>query len=243
MTTNEEERSKSGEKILRYQANNTKKTRVIGANEFTTAIEGHIEKNLGKVSTVLHELVSEIVHVDIEVIVPTTQRSFYLLVTNGMSALPMNTPKNAQDKKYAELVLSLPSNWPMTQEDLKDERYNWPVQLLRELARFPHQYNTWLWVGHTVPNGNPIKSFAVNTKLCCALILIPILVPESFRVFEASKDVTVHFLSLFPIYKEEMNFKLTSGVEPLYSLFEKNRITELLDINRKNVCRKGLFQR
>ena len=36
-------------------------------------------------------------------------------------------------------------------KDLPYERF-WPIQMLKFLARFPHEYKTWLGWGHTIPN-------------------------------------------------------------------------------------------
>jgi hypothetical protein len=50
-------------------------------------------------------------------------------------------------------------------------------------------------------------------------------------------DKVVNFLSLVPIYKEEMELKLKGGVEALLPRFDEYNITELLDLKRRNVCR------
>ena len=49
---------------------------------------------------------------------------------------------------------------------------------------------------------------------------------------------TIHFYSFVPLYAEEVAFKLEQGAEPLLERFAKNRVTELLDIKRVNVCKK-----
>jgi hypothetical protein len=36
-----------------------------------------------------------------------------------------------------------------------------------------------------------------------------------------------------------MEFKLKHGFDPLVELLDKNKVTELLDIRRRNVCKKG----
>jgi hypothetical protein len=40
-----------------------------------------------------------------------------------------------------------------------------------------------------------------------------------------------------------MNLKLNKGAEKLYDLFDHHEVSELLDVNRKNVAKKrfGLF--
>ena len=83
------------------------------------------------------------------------------------------------------------------------------------LARFPHEYDTWLWYGHSLPNGDPPQHFADNTDLCCALLLAPALVPEEFLALPVSADKTVHFFGLVPLYAEEVEFKLKHGADAL----------------------------
>jgi len=242
MASSESGRSESGTPIIRHRASDARSELVPGAAQFTELVESHIEKHLGRPSTVFHEIVSDLVHLDIEFLEPTANRPFSTLITNGMSDRPMNAPEGAERFRYAELLLSLPADWPLTQEAFADERNYWPIRWLKELARLPHTYNTWLWASHTVPNGDPPQPYAANTGLCCALILMPILLPQSFFQLQASPDVTIHFLSFVPIYKEEMELKLRKGLDPLLSLFEKAKVTELLNVNRPNTCKKrGLF--
>lgn len=47
-------------------------------------------------------------------------------------------------------MLFLPENWPTSSDAFKDDKYYWPIKLLKQLARFPHEYNTWLGYGHTI---------------------------------------------------------------------------------------------
>lgn len=242
MADNDKERSESGAPIFRHSASEARSELVGGVSQFTEAVETHIDKHFNQRGPVYHEIVSDLIHLDIEMIEPTADRPFTTLITNGMSSLPMNAPQGAEQKKYAELVLSLPPDWPLAQESLANERNYWPIRWLKELARLPHTYNSWLWASHTVPNGDPPKPFADNTKLCCALILRPILVPESFHCLEVTPNTTIHFLSFIPIYKEEMNLKLQKGLDPLLSLLDKAKVNELLDINRPNTCKRGFFR-
>ena len=242
MAENKNERSESGAPIFRHSASEARSEPVGGVSQFDEEIETHIDKHFKNRGPVYHEIVSDLFHLDIELIEPTTDRPYTTLITNGMSSLPMNAPKGAEESKYAELVLSLPPDWPLTKEALANDRNYWPIRWLKVLARLPHRYNTWLWASHTVPNGDPPQPFADNTQLCCALILIPFLVPESFLSLEVDPSTTIHFLSFVPIYKEEMNLKLQKGLDPLLSLFEKAKVSELLDINRPNTCKHGLFR-
>jgi hypothetical protein len=50
----------------------------------------------------------------------------------------------------------------------------------------------------------------------------------------ASDGRTINFLSIIPLYSEELEFKLTNGPDAFIDLFTGRGISELLDPNR--VC-------
>src|SRR5258707_757227 len=121
-------------------------------------IDRHIETYVGKPSLAIHEVGSLYVHVDVHIVPPSSERDFYTLITSGMSDNPMKAPPGAEQLRYAELVLCLPSSWRMKAYDVVSEetwRKDWPVLWLRRLARFPHEYHTWFFWGHSMPNGDP----------------------------------------------------------------------------------------
>ncbi|HZT78842.1 MAG TPA: suppressor of fused domain protein [Gemmataceae bacterium] len=235
----EPERSASGSPVYRHETRTKEFTPAAGDSENIEAISDHIETHIGKVAGVFHEIVSDLVHIDVHVVEPTDDRPYHTLVTSGMSDLPMTVPEGAEDWRFAELVISLPPDWPLTQEAFQDERNYWPVRWLKMLARLPHEYDTWLGWGHTVPNGDPPRPFAANTKLCCALLLTPMLTPEEFWQLRTDDDRTINFYALVPTYHEEMAFKLKNGVEALLERFGEEGVTELLDVKRTNVCKGG----
>jgi hypothetical protein len=177
--------------------------------------------------------------VDVHWIKPTSTRPYHTLVTTGMSDRPMQAPARAEAFRYAEVLICLPPEWQLSQADFEKEQWYWPVRWLKILARFPHEYDTWLGFGHTLPNGDPPQPFAPNTTLCCSLLLPPILAPEGFATFEIDSQRQVHFYALVPLYREEMEFKLQQGLEPLIERLDKAGVNELLNIRRKNVCRRG----
>ncbi len=230
------EHSESGAPIYHHQARSREFELASGDEETIQRISDHIELHCGTPEWVFHELVSDLVHIDIHVVPPNEERDFYTVVTSGMSDRPMSPPAGAEEYQYAELILCLPSDWPLRQEDFKDENNYWPIRALKMLARFPHEYQTWLFTGHTVPNGNPPQPFAENTQMCCSLLLQPILFDPEFSTLAANSEKTVHFLSLIPLYQEEMDFKLREGLNSLLDRFDQVGVSELLDPNRVNVC-------
>jgi len=222
-------------KILRYGAPSEDAS--VADSVAGVAIEKHIETHVGKPSLVLHEIGSRYVHIDVHVVAPKPDRDFYTLVTSGMSDKPMKAPRQAEGLEYSELMLCLPSNWTMKEFDvMSQETWNrdWPVIWLRQLARFPHQYKTWLFWGHSAPNGDPAMPFTPETKLCGWVLLEPQLVSDQFKVMTSEDGRKTLFHAAVPVYREEMDLKLREGAEKLQELFVQRGITELVDPLRTN---------
>jgi hypothetical protein len=240
MGNDTDKHSQSESDILRHDPNKAR-SGPVAKTQSLELISQHISEHFGDNTSVFHEIVSSLVHIDIIVVKPTQSIPFYTLVTSGMSDRPMRAPKESPLLTRAELMLSLPADWPVSEQAFKDERNYWPIRVLRILARLPHEYSTWLWDTHTVPNGDPPKRYAKNTRFCCAYLSSPRLVSEEFTQLEAGPGKIIHFHAVIPIYREEMDFKLASGSDALEERLHANNITELLSLNRTNVCKKKLF--
>jgi len=211
--------------------------------EYIAQISAHIEKHLGPVETVFHELVSDKVHIDVHFVNPTADFPYVRLVTSGMSDLPMRTPEDERIPKYAELAITLPPDWKLAQSDMQDECWYWPIRLLKVLARLPHEYETWLGWGHTVPNGDPPLPYANNTKLCGALVVPSVTVPEGFHTLKIEGVKDISFFAVVPLYASEMNLKLRSGLDALLKRFDKHGVSDIVDLSRKDAAarRFGLW--
>lgn len=238
------EHSESGQPVYRYNEPKEHKLRPAFGDELNIeAISKHIDKHIGSPDQVFHELVSDIVHIDVHMVAPTPARNYFTLITSGMSDRPMHVPDGAEELRYAELAICLPPTWKLDQESFKDEQNYWPVRWLKMLARFPHEYETWLGEGHTIPTGDPPEPFAQNTKLCCMLLASSALADEEFHTLELP-DRNIHFWSLIPIYKEEMDYKLKHGFEPLLEQFAKlggPEELEVVHVHRRNACGKRFW--
>lgn len=234
--------SESGSPIYRHTERKKEFQPVSGDAANIEAISDHIERHLGPVEQVYHEIVSDLVHIDVHLVAATEEKPYHTLITSGMSELPMAVPKGAESFRHAEVLLSLPPHWPLSQEAFEEEDAYWPIRWLKTLARLPHEYDTWLGYGHTVPHGDPPEPFAPSTKLCCSLLLSPMLVPDDFLELGLDEDRIIHFFGLFPLYREEMDFKLRHGVEPLVERLKKEGVSELLDPARPNVCKGKRWQ-
>jgi hypothetical protein len=101
-------------------------------------ITAHLRRRLGAKGWVFHEIVSDLVHIDVHVVPPSRRHPYHVLVTSGMSALPMTVPDTFEDPasfRFAELSMLLPPDWKLDEASLSDERFYWPIRLLKSLAR------------------------------------------------------------------------------------------------------------
>ncbi|MGC3944409.1 MAG: hypothetical protein QM762_07815 [Chryseolinea sp.] len=79
----EPEESESGVRIYRYTENQFNKfTPGIDNPEGIELISAHIEKHVGPIEMVFHEIVSDQVHVDVYWVKATSDRPFHVLVTS-----------------------------------------------------------------------------------------------------------------------------------------------------------------
>lgn len=211
--------------------------------ECIAQISAHIEQHLGPISGVFHEIISDAVHIDVHVVPPTDAFPNLRLVTSGMSDLPMTLPEGVEAPQHMELMVTLPADWPIQHADFEDERHYWPIRLLKGLARLPHKFDTWLGFGHTVPNGHPAEPYAPGVGFDGAIVLPPVSAPEDFGHLVIDARKTIVFMTLVPLYPEEMALKLKKGSDALLDRFDAKGIKDLIDPARVNVARKrfGLF--
>lgn len=209
-----------------------------GGEENIRAVSDHIERHLGNIETVFHEIVSDTVHIDVHWVRPNVHNACHRLITSGMSDLPMHTPDDAALPRFMELMISLPPHWQIDQESFKDEAWYWPVRLIKFLARLPHKYETWLGFGHTVPNGDPAEPYAPGCSFNGCIILPSVTAPDAFGHLAVHPGKTISFMSIVPLYAREMDLKLRRGVDALLEQFDRKGVTDIFAPDRGDVARK-----
>ncbi len=233
--TEDDERSAGGSAILRHAA--AKEWQPPQGQACIEQISDHIATHLGPVESVFHEIVSDIVHVDVHFVKPTLAMPFVRLVTSGMSDLPMSTPAGADVPRFSELMITLPAHWRLDADSFKDEAWYWPVRLLKFLARLPHEYETWLGWGHTIPNGDPALPYDVSVPFAGAIILPSITAPKAFESLEIDAGKRIVFRAIWPLYQAEMDLKLERGTDALIDRFEAHGVSDAVDPTRKDATR------
>uniref|UniRef100_A0AB33J756 Suppressor of fused-like domain-containing protein n=1 Tax=Prevotella sp. GTC17260 TaxID=3236796 RepID=A0AB33J756_9BACT len=173
-------------------------------------------------SFVYHEIVSEDIHLDIMVYMPTEHRPYYKLCTSGLGAYRMPLSEEDIDDRVperAELMMYLPADWKMMLGDddgdvFQDENNYWPIRLLKDFARMPLIDGSWIGYGHTVSHedGEPL---AGNVGFSAAILGFP---PEDFCVTNLPTGKSVMHYLVVPITAEELQFKLDSddGADGLF---------------------------
>jgi hypothetical protein len=234
-----DERSPGGSRIYRHEhPSHAAEPRVSGGDpELIAAIDEHLDRCFGEGERwVFHELVSPTIHLDLHLVPPTETFPFQRLVTSGMAERSMTMPEEFSETRFAELTIALPADWPMSEEAFAEERVYWPIRLLKDLARMTHEYSTFLWYGHTIPNGDPPEPYADGMELCCAFIAPPVAAPDDFAELLVGDGRSVRILAVVPLYAEEMRLKLKRGSDALYDLFDEHGITDVVDPTRPSVA-------
>jgi hypothetical protein len=208
--------SKGGSRLIKYDGGDTSKPEIGFLEESTLAnAEGReriYSEVFGESETVFHELLPLIPHIDVYRFPPNGKRDFFTFVTGGMSDLPMNAPPElGADYRRAELVFYSTA-----------DRDEYP-ELLRRMAHFVHNNNTWLHWGHTMPNGQPPEPLFGTDNLDSLFFMPSVVTPDS-SLGEKLRIVSepVNLIWCVPITTAECQLKLDDGTDALYDLFDAN---------------------
>ncbi|MEL6587324.1 MAG: suppressor of fused domain protein, partial [Pseudomonadota bacterium] len=141
-------------------------------------VQAYLAPILGDCETVLHEVASDPVHVDVLVFAPQSPGGDWTFVTAGMGDLRMTLPDTRDPVRDArcEMALRLPDPWGRQVRSMnasgseEQDPIFWPISALKWLARFPHAAGTYLGEGHTIPMGAPL---AEDIAMDCVLLHAP----------------------------------------------------------------------
>ena len=208
--------------------------------KYAEEISAHFEALFpGREEFVYHEIISDLVHIDVYIRRPNEEQNFYVIYTTGMSDLPMTLPKDLRDRddiKYAELYMFLPGNWRFGQpgETVSPENTDiWIVNYIKFLARFPHEYKTWLAYGHTLPNGPDYEPLCEGTKMGGVVLSQG---DGDIEGVTAKDGTRINLYMVIPAYEEEIQYKLKYGMGELDEVFREKKLPMILDLQRENLC-------
>lgn len=180
-----------------------KRTQYLTDEEFT-AINEHYDRYVGETTNVFHEIVSDRVHIDVNIIPEVPGRDFKVLYATGMSALPM--PGLPRESQYAELFVVLPKDWPIEGDPLEDERNFWVIRMLKTMSRIPTDYGKGIYPGISMPNSDPDQPFP-GTGFYGMMLGTPGIFDPMFEQLNVGEK-TINFYPLLPMTKPEVDWKM-----------------------------------
>jgi len=197
---------------------------MFGREDFRTAREAHYEHFFGPVHAVGHSMSVDLLpmHIDVYQFAPTPTRSFWTLITGGMSDFrqPALAEANNKISPLAEII--------MYAHQPKD----WMLAVLKGLAEMPLRNATFLHWGHTVPNGQPMTH--EPSQLTSFFFLPPVLEAQGFERLTLATD-RVDFLMLVPITEAERAYAIEHGAAALGQLMEDNGFDFIVDEKRMSL--------
>lgn len=204
-----------------------------GPSPMLIALDQHLDEYFENADVVVwSDKRDDDLRIDVYHIKPNEDRDFHLLITCGMSAYAMNVPDGAEAFKYAELMTILPADWDMSPQGLRNPDNYWPVLWLKNLARIPKKYNSWLCYGHSIPNGDPARKIA-NTGFEGIVLMDSATLPDEFQEIKVG-DESLFLYSVVPVYPEEMQFKIDHGIDELRENFSRKGISDWIRPERKS---------
>jgi hypothetical protein len=214
-------------------------------------LEPYLSNQIGGQPSVLHEMLSQFVHLDVLVYAPTRQADCWTFVTSGTSSKPMPVddvpePENYQ---YCELVLRLPTDWfgvasdgiGMADFDQRNYDKTWPIDVLKYVARMPHQHGFWIGPGHSFPNGDPPDPYHPSLPFAGLILEAVDGWPDRNAILRTTDGKSINLLALTFVYAEEMALKLKHGADALRAKLARIGATQVLDVKRPSAVRKGWF--
>lgn len=172
-------------------------------------IEKHYDKYLTEAgakadSMIWHEIVDDGLHIDLVHYLPTKEFPYHVFGTIGMSAYKM---PNVVPYRNIELLMFLPEDWQVDSKAIMDEKWYWPIRLLKMVARMPYECDSYLTVGHTISQDEKFTKFADCTDMSCGLVAFPTWLNYDFFTLKYGllPRKKVNFLCLTAITKDEYN--------------------------------------
>lgn len=190
------------------------------------AFKKMIKDKIGCHGMVLHGIVSDGLPIDVIVVSPSEKRDYYTLITMGMSGFPMPVPSECGNKNRAEVAVRLPKDWNINSND---EKWCWPIRMIKTLAGMPYKENSWLGRYHDIDFGGP---FSEETELCGVMLDF---FDESIEPLTLENGDELILYNAIPVFRSEMDYRFENGGEALADKMSDEILHGPVDIHRTAV--------
>ena len=196
-------------------------------------LEHHLANHFGEPSRVDRDLAAGGEQAEVLIVAPSPAFDHFLLLSAGLSALPMALPAGSRgryEKEHVELCMVLPSTWKVDATSMRDERWSWPITLLRFWSRRPHtERGTWLGAWHTLGNGDPAQPYTPGSSLVGAVLAPAVFLGSHLEGFGlVPGDPPISILQVIFATAEELAHARAHGAKELVRLM--TRLTDRASI-------------
>jgi len=167
----------------------------------------------------------------------TKENPYHLIFTSGLSDKKQTVSEKYPEFETIELYFCLPKYWKV---DHKSSEYSWPIEWLNKIAQVPQKNNTWFGPGDTIPTGNPAKPISTKMIQNHFILAEPIKLETELKEVEIGSK-SIRFLSVIPIYEQEMAFKTRNSATILMSKFQYSNYNEEIDEYRPTTVKFKKF--
>lgn len=174
----------------------------------------------------------ELILLFLELDVPIT-----VLMTASLSNYQMPVLEKWVGREFNEIYFCLPTYWDF--EDYVNPNSSWIYDWIYKLERFVRDRNTWYGPGHTIPTANPEVPISDLMKQEYFIFLDPILLEKELAPANV-QDKTVHFLSIVPLFGDELDYKMGKGTQKFVRKLIQRNYDEKLDDYRKSILNSRL---
>ena len=188
-----------------------------------------IGERFGRISTISGDNDEFGIDIDIIEIAADETRPYEIYITLGLGAYNMFENSDEKTELYsgAELMVYIPTEWDLPKK-------SWMRNYMRMIASLPIERKTTLGIGHMFSNGAPIAPW---TEMVSSVLIAPQDVDREYGYIQLSSGKVIALMQIFPLYREEMEYKLSYGLKTLVNHMED--VSPVIDFNRQNVCLKA----
>jgi hypothetical protein len=205
----------------------------------------HIEQNIGKIDKIFNN-VSNLYNLELFYIKNSEKYNCQIIITHGISNKEMNVPDDIKDYKFAEIILFLPKDWKIEENNFKIEQDDsgWPIYNIINTAEAIYKGNFFIYTGVSVLNMSQeknVKNYGKKNNFIATIFRKPVLLgneTSKMTIYvDKRKNKNIYFYMPLFLYREEYNYRTVIDRKMFIEKLNKE-IPDILDEKRKNICEK-----